>query len=125
MLYAASCENLTALEIQASDTNFATLLQYSISEGMKKVLGIEGTEATLYYLDLSSFDDPKKFHDELTAIFGVGTAPLERAILQQLHQAMGAAPSSSKNDDFVNQVEFAKRSFDERARRDGPRQVTT
>ena len=77
--------------------------------------GSRGTQAILYYLDLPSFDDPKMFHERLSAIFGVGTASLENVILQQLHQTMGVRPASQKDGDFVNQVELAQAEL----RRDG------
>jgi hypothetical protein len=94
------------------ETDFDAILRDSISEGMKRVLGAGGTQAILYHLNLPSLDNPKKFHEKLSAIFGVGTPSLERVILQQLHQTMGVQPSSAKDDDFVNQVELARRRFD-------------
>jgi len=107
------------LEGPAADARFYAVLRDSISDGMNKVLGAEGTRAILYHLDLPSFDNPKKFHERLTEIFGFGTASLERVIIQQLHQSMGVVPTLAKNDDFVNQVELAKRRFDETIGRDG------
>lgn len=95
----------------SKEADFQTMLTESISEGMMRVLGIGGTQAILYHLDLPNFDNPKRFHDRLSAIFGVGTASLERVILQQLHQTMGVRPASSKEDDFVSQVEVARRFF--------------
>lgn len=91
--------------------DFPTLLQASISEGMRQVLGNGGAQAILYHLALPSFDDPKRFHEKLSAIFGVGTGSLERVILQHLHRAVGRQPSSSDGD-FVAQVEVARKSFD-------------
>jgi len=101
------------LDAPSADARFCAVLRDSISDGMNRVLGAEGTRAILYHLDLPSFDDPKRFHERLTEIFGFGTASLERVILQQLHQSMGVVPAFVKNDDFVNQVELAKRRFDE------------
>ncbi len=92
---------------------FYAVLRDSILDGMNVVLGAEGTRATLFHLDLPSFYDPKEFHERLTEIFGFGTASLERVIIQQLHQAMGVSPAFAKDDDFVSQVELAKRRFDE------------
>ena len=115
-------ENLQSLSVATvpekalSTEEFAMVLSDSISRGMIKVLGAGGTQAILYHLDLPSFDNPKKFHEKLTSIFGVGTASLERVILQQLHEAMGVRPASSKDDDFVNQVELAERKFETAAR---------
>jgi hypothetical protein len=109
----------------SADARFYAVLRDSISDGMKRVLGAEGTRAILYHLDLPSFDDPKKFHERLTEIFGFGTAALENVILQQLHQSMGVIPALAKDDDFVNQVELAKRRFDETARRDARRRGET
>jgi ribonucleotide monophosphatase NagD (HAD superfamily) len=108
--------NVPELEVLSAEKEFATLLRESISQGMNRVLGAGGTQAILYHLDLPSFDNPKRFHEKLTAIFGVGTASLERVILQQLHQTMGVRPASSKEDDFVDQVELARRKFETSAR---------
>jgi len=112
------------LEAPSTGASFYAVLRDSISDGMTRVLGVEGTQATLYHLDLPSFDDPKKFHEKLTEIFGFGTASLERVILQQLHQSTGVIPALVTSDDFVNQVELARRSFDAKARRDGRRGAT-
>jgi len=112
------------LEAPSGDTRFSTVLRDSISEGMKTILGAGGTQAIFFHLDLPSFDNPTKFHEKLKEIFGFGTASLERVILQQLHQAMGVSPASMKDDDFVNQVELAKRRFDETARLERRRQGT-
>jgi len=104
------------LEALSADKSFSGVLRDSISEGMNSVLGVGGTQAMLYHLDMPSFDDPRKFHEKLTEIFGFGTAPLERVILQKLHETMGVSPASMKDGDFVDQVELAKRRFDETAR---------
>jgi len=110
------------LEVLSEDTRFSAMLRDSISEGMSRVIGVGGTQAMLYYLDLPSFDSPEKFHEKLTEIFGSGTAALERAILQQLYQMVDVGSSPTNEDDgFVNQVELAKQRFDETARRDGRR----
>lgn len=108
--------NVPEFQVLSAEKEFAAILRDSISQGMNRVLGAGGTQAILYHLDLPSFDNPKKFHEKLTAIFGVGTASLERVILQQLHQTMGVRPASSKDDDFVNQVELARRKFETAAR---------
>jgi len=118
---------MTAPELEgpSADARFYAVLRDSISEGMKRVLGAEGTRATLYHLDLPSFDNPKEFHQRLKEIFGFGTASLERVILQQLHQSMGVIPALVKDDDFVNQVELAKRRFDQTEGREGRRRGAT
>jgi hypothetical protein len=110
--------SLPELEILSTGTDFSAVLRNSIDEGMKRVLGAGGTQAILYHLNLPSFDNPRKFHEKLSAIFGDGTASLERVILQHLHQTMGVRPASAKDDDFVNQVELARRKFDATMRRD-------
>jgi hypothetical protein len=109
------------LEVLSADTRFSAMLRDSISEGMSRVIGVGGTQAMLYYLDLPSLDNPEKFHEKLTEIFGSGTAALERAILEQLYQTVDVSASPMNDDGFVNQVELAKRRFDEAARRDGRR----
>jgi hypothetical protein len=108
----------------SADSRFSTVLRDSISEGMSRVIGVGGTEAMLYYLDLPSLESPEKFHERLTGIFGVGTAALERVILQQLYEAVGVSPASVNDGDFVNQVEVAKRRFDETAIQTGRREAT-
>ena len=101
---------------------FYAVLRDSILDGMIKVLGAEGTRAILFHLDLPSFYNPKEFHERLTEIFGFGTASLERIIIQQLHRAMGVSPAFAKDDDFVCQVELARRRFDDaEGRRQGAR----
>jgi len=109
------------LEVLSADSRFSVVLRDSISEGMSRVIGVGGTQAMLYYLGLPSLDNPEKFHEKLTEIFGSGTAALERAILQQLHQAVGVSSTPMNDHDFVNQVELARRSFDETAIRKGRR----
>jgi len=104
------------VEDPSAETDFSVMLRASIVEGMKGVLGVGGTQAILYHLNLPSFDNPRKFHEKLSTIFGIGTAALERVILQQLHQTMGVRPSSTTDDDFVNQVELARRRFDATAK---------
>ena len=113
------------LEGPSADASFYAVLRESISGGMNKVLGAEGTRAILYHLNLPSFDNPKRFHERLTEIFGFGTASLERVIIQQLHQSMGVIPAMAENEDFVNQVELAKRRFDETEGREGRRRGPT
>jgi hypothetical protein len=97
----------------SADARFSALLRDSVSDGMSRVIGVGGTQAMLYYLDLPSLDSPEKFHERLTGIFGFGTAALERVILQQLFEAVGVSPASVSDGDFVSQVEVAKRRFDE------------
>jgi hypothetical protein len=109
--------SMSELEINPAPRDFSAILRESISEGMRRVLGAGGTEAILYHIGLPSFDNPKKFHEKLSAIFGAGTASLERVILQQLHESIGFRPASTMEGDFVDQVELAKRSFDATARR--------
>ena len=113
------------LEAPSADAGFYAVLRDSISEGMNRVLGVEGTRAILYHLNLPSFDNPKRFHEKLTEIFGFGTSSLERVILQQLRQAVGVSAAPAQNDNFVYQVELAKKSFHARARRDAGRQGET
>jgi hypothetical protein len=113
--------DMSELETASTQSDFTAVLRDAISEGMKRVLGSGGTQAILYHLDLRSFDNPRKFHERLSAIFGVGTASLERVILQQLHQTMGFRPASTREGDFVYQVELARRSFDATAGQDRPR----
>jgi hypothetical protein len=91
--------------------DFDTMFEEAVSAGMQKVLGNGGTQAILFHLDLPSLDNPKKFHEKLDAIFGMGTPSLERVIIQQLHQSMGFQPASTKSGGFVDQVELARRSF--------------
>ena len=112
------------LEGPSADASFYAVLRDSISRGMNKVLGAEGTRAILYHLNLPSFDNPRRFHERLTEIFGFGTPSLERVIIQQLHQSMGVIPAPAENDDFVNQVELARRRFDETQGREGRRRPT-
>ncbi len=90
---------------------FYGVLRDSIADGMNMVLGAEGTQAILYHLDLPGFDDPRRFHERLTEIFGFGTASLERVIIQQLHRATGVSSALARGGDFLEQVELAKRSF--------------
>jgi hypothetical protein len=107
------------LEVLSADTRFSAVLRDSMSEGTSGV-GV-GTQAIPYCLDLPSFDNPEKFHEKLTEIFGSGTAALERTILQQLQQAVCVSSAPTNDNHFVNQVELAKRKFDETARRDSRR----
>ena len=109
------------LEGPSADASFYAVFRDSISGGMNKVLGAEGTRAILYHLNLPSLDNPKRFHERLTEIFGFGTPSLERVIIQQLHRSMGVIPALAENDDFVNQVELARRRFDETEGRGGRR----
>jgi len=103
---------LGVLKVEAPFADaFHEVLRDSISDGMRRVLGAEGTQATLHHLDLPSFDDPRKFHERLSEIFGLGTASLERVIIQQLHRATGVSSALAGDGDFVEQVELAKRSF--------------
>lgn len=97
-------------ETVSEDVSFDDIFRASVEEGMTNVLGVDGAKAILFHLDFPTLDSPKKFHDKLTAIFGVGAASLERVILQHLHEAIGVRPASSK-DDFVSQVEGARHSF--------------
>ena len=113
------------LEGPSADASFYAVLRDSISRGMNKVLGTEGTRAIFYHLNLPSFDNPRRFHERLTEIFGFGTPSLERVIIQQLHQSMGVIPAPAENDDFVNQVELAKLRFDETERRERRRRGET
>jgi len=113
------------IEAPSADARFHAVFRGSILDGMNTVLGAEGTRAILYHLDLPSFDNPKRFHERLTEIFGFGTPSLERVILQQLHQSMGVVPAFVKDDDFVNQVELAKQRFDETVERDRRRRGVT
>jgi len=113
------------LEGPSADARFYAVLRDSISDGMNKVLGAEGTRAILYHLNLPSLDNPKRFHERLTEIFGFGTPSLERVILQQLHRSMGVVPALAESDDFVNQVELAKRRFDETEGRERRRRGQT
>lgn len=97
-------------------TEFDKVFSDSISQGMVLVLGAGGAQAIRYHMNLPSFENPKKFHEKLSAIFGVGTPSLERVILQQLFQSMGVRPAAQRDDDFVNQVEGARRHFELMAR---------
>jgi len=92
--------------------SFSELFEQSVSRGMITVLGAGGAQAIIFHLDLPNFGNPKTFHEKLTTIFGVGTASLEHVILQQLHQAIGVRPSDT-GDDFVRQVERAKRRYED------------
>jgi hypothetical protein len=116
---------VAGLEGPSGEASFYAVLRDSISRGMNKVLGAEGTRAIIYHLNLPSFDNPRRFHERLTEIFGFGTASLERVIIQQLHQSMGVLPALAENDDFVNQVELAKVRFDETERRERRRRGET
>ena len=97
-------------ESASEDVSFDDIFRASVEEGMARVLGIDGTKAILFHLDLRTLDSPKKFHDKLTAIFGAGAPSLERVILQHLHEALGIRPDSPK-EDFVSQVERARHAF--------------
>jgi hypothetical protein len=118
-LQSLSVTKAPVLDVLSADKHFSALLRDSISEGMSRVIGVDGTQAMLYYIGLPSLDDPEKFHGKLAEIFGSGTAALERAILQQLHQAVGVSSTPMNDHDFVNQVELAKQSFGETAIRKG------
>ena len=107
------------LEARSTTGKFSAILRDSIAEGMKSVMGSDGAEATLFHMGLSSFDDPEEFHAKLSAIFGFGTASVERVILQRLYQEMGFQPASMKEGDFVSQVELARRSLADAALRRG------
>jgi hypothetical protein len=109
------------LEVLSAETRFSAVLRDSISEGMNRVIGVDGTQAMLYYLDLPSFDSPEKFHERLTEIFGFGTAAVERVILQRLYEMVGISPAPMNDGDFVSQVELAKQRFDEASIRMGRR----
>jgi len=118
--------SFTELGAPPADARFHAVLRESIWDGMVRVLGVEGTQAILYHLDLPSLDDPKKFHERLTEIFGFGTASLEAVILQRLHEKTGVTPAMKKDGDFVTQVELARRSFsDANVSRDGRREGAT
>lgn len=93
--------------------DFDEVFHQSVSRGMMTVLGAGGAQAIFFHLGLPNFGDPKKFHERLTTIFGVGTASLEHVILQHLHQAIGVRPSGSTNEDFVKQVERVKHRYKE------------
>jgi len=104
-------ESISKTATQGAD-DFESILSTSIAEGMMRVLGPGGAQAIFFHLDMSKFDDPARFHEKLTTIFGVGTGSLERVILQHLHQTMGIQPAFQKDDGFVAQVERAKKHFD-------------
>ncbi|MDA4116589.1 MAG: DUF3227 domain-containing protein [Thaumarchaeota archaeon] len=112
---AQNFQPLGVLRVERLEAPFADafhqVLRDSIADGMNRILGAEGTQAILYHLDLPSFDDPKKFHDRLTEIFGFGTASLERVIIQQLHRATGVSSALARDGDFVGQVALAQQSF--------------
>jgi hypothetical protein len=120
-LQAYDAMKVSELAAPSADAGFYAVLRDSISSGMNRVLGAEGTQAILYHLDLPSFDNPRRFHERLTEIFGHGTASLERVIIQQLHLTTGVSPALAKSDDFLGQVELARRSFDAKAGRGAPR----
>jgi hypothetical protein len=107
------------LEVLSAGTRFAAVLRDSISAGMSRVIGVEGTQSMLYYIDLPGSDNPEKFHERLKEIFGSGTAALERVILQELYQMTGVSHASVNEGDFVNKVELARRMFEEAAARKG------
>jgi hypothetical protein len=119
-----SLGDANVFEIMSRRTDFSAVLRDSIEEGMKSVLGNGGAQAIFYHLDLPSFDNPKRFHEKLSAIFGVGTAALERVIIQRLHQNLGFRPAPTKEGDFVIEVELARSSFDASATRKGERKET-
>jgi hypothetical protein len=108
------------LEVLSAGTRFSAVLRDSISAGMSRVIGVEGTQAMLYYIDLPGLDIPEKFHERLKEIFGSGTGALERFILEELYQMTGVSPASVNEGDFVNQVELAKQMFDETTRKGRP-----
>jgi hypothetical protein len=112
------------LEVLSADTRFSAVLRDSISEGMSRVIGVGGTRAMLYYLDLPSLDSPEKFHERLTELFGLGTAALERVMIQQLNLTVGIGPAPVIEGNFVDQVELARLSFYETEGRKGRRQGT-
>src|SRR5579863_1902757 len=88
---------VSGLEAPAEEEGFHAVLRDSISDGMNKVLGAEGTQAILYHLNLPSFDNPKAFHERLTEIFGFGTSSLERVIIQQLQRSTGVSPAMTRS----------------------------
>jgi hypothetical protein len=102
---------LAEIQILSKNGDFDEILRDSIPEGMKIVLGENGTQAILYHIDIEEVESPEKFHDRLFEVFGVGTLPLERIIVGQLRQNVGLKPASSKDMDFSKQVELARRSF--------------
>ena len=96
----------------STDRGFAEVFRSSVAEGMGRVLGPGGAQAILYHLNLPNFGDPDLVHEKLTSIFGVGTASLERVILQQLNKSVGFRQAPSKDFDFLDGVERAKGAFE-------------
>lgn len=103
---------MSELEALSRSWEFSAIVRVSIAEGLKSALGDEGAQAIIFHLGLPSLDNPRMFHEKLSAIFGFGTASLERVVLQYLYQNMGFQPASTNEGDFVSRVELARRSFE-------------
>jgi len=116
---------MSELEALSKSWEFSAILRGSIAEGMKSVLGDDGAQAIIFHLGLPNLDDPRKFHEKLSTIFGFGTMSLERVILQHLYQNMGFQPASMDEGDFVSRVELARRSYETSSKRDKGSRGTT
>ena len=100
------------LEDLALQTDFSAVLKDAIISGMNAVFGAGGARTILFHLEMPNLDDPKVFHDKVSAIFGPGTLSLETVILQGLFQRVGVPPKPQKDNSFLEYVMLAKRQFD-------------
>jgi hypothetical protein len=100
------------------ERSFGIVLRDSIKEGMVKVLGAGGAQAMFYYLGLPDLDSPTRFHERLESVFGSGAPSLERVILEEIYQKIGAIPSM-QDDDFVGQIERARRHYETAGQTEG------
>lgn len=68
-------------------SSFHNLLQQSVEEGLKNLLGDSASKAVLVNFKL--LDNLNRLHDVLSPVFKRGTQILEKAIVKELYRNMG------------------------------------
>ena len=107
-------ENKLSLHPTRND-GFQKLLESSLYEGMKIVLGDSGALAVMSNWKLGEcLKDPKEFHNRLFAFLNEpGTTVIEKSIAKQLFRSIGQPYPKAEAFDFELILDFARRMHDQ------------
>lgn len=110
MDYADSSNQVVLQKNVLRDPEFSGILKQSVKDGMKKILGSDSAIASLDY-SIASMEKPSEYETFLHSMFGSGSYPFEKAILEELYRKVNLQFRTQKGYRFSDYVDQAGRTF--------------
>lgn len=108
--YADSSNQVVLQKNVLRDPEFCSILKLSIKEGIKKILDGDSAIASLEYA-IAGMKRPSEIETFLHSMFGSGSYPLEKAILEELYRKLNLQFRTQKGYRFADYIEQAGRIY--------------